>query len=239
LYNGMGHQELADESKTLRYEFSQLCTSADLLRTGTFGEAGVSHNNTVQGFVCAFRNLACFFYSHLPTDFPQLQKDDLGAEEYLTDWPTRCPAPSHVLRDAKRAADKIHRFAASLLHCTSDSLEKSRKNARDSTPLRGWNPRAAGPSCRFRCRCSGRSRQDGDKAERQGETPLLPGFLGLHDTCTILPRIREFSGKYSKTWSSVTPEFDVSCDFLEAKQPVSPRSGCPFFIPLQSKGLGI
>lgn len=107
-------QQLADESKTLWYEFSQLCESADLLRNGTFGGAGVSHNNTVQGFVSAFRNLACFFYPHLQPDFPDLKKDDLGAEEYIPNWPTRCPMPSRVLRDAKEAADKqvMHMTAA-------------------------------------------------------------------------------------------------------------------------------
>jgi hypothetical protein len=107
-------QHLADESKTVWYEFSQLCESADLLRKGTFGGTGVSHNNTVPGFVSAFRNLACFFYPHLPNDFPELQKDDLGADEYLADWPTRCPMPSQILRDAKKAADKqvMHMTAA-------------------------------------------------------------------------------------------------------------------------------
>jgi hypothetical protein len=57
---------------------------------------------------------ACFYFPHLPTDFPELQKDDLGAEEYMADWPTRCLVPSQVLCDAKKAADKqvMHMTAA-------------------------------------------------------------------------------------------------------------------------------
>jgi hypothetical protein len=108
------HQELATESNVLSYEFSQLCDSADLLRKGTFGGVGVTHNNTVQGFVSAFRNVACFFYPHHTNDFPQLRNDDLGAEEYLADWPTRCPVPSQYLRHAKKAADRhvMHMTAA-------------------------------------------------------------------------------------------------------------------------------
>ncbi len=97
--------QLKAETKTIAYEFAQLCTSADLLRQNIFGGAGVSHNNTVQGFATALRNLSCFFFPH-QAGFPELDKDDLGAEEYVPDWPKRAPVPSKLLRNSKDAANK-------------------------------------------------------------------------------------------------------------------------------------
>ncbi len=97
--------QLHAETKTLAYEFAQLCESADLLRKNIFGGKGVSHNNTVQGFATAFRNLACFFFPHA-NNFPPLIEDDLGAEEYVPDWPARAPAPSAQMRICKEAASK-------------------------------------------------------------------------------------------------------------------------------------
>jgi hypothetical protein len=98
--------ELLAESKTLGYEFAQLCESAEHLRQVTHGGTGVTHNNTVQGFVIAFRNIACFLFPHQTSDFPALRKDDLGAVDYIPDWPTRCPVASRLLCDAKKAADR-------------------------------------------------------------------------------------------------------------------------------------
>src|SRR5438128_4176279 len=98
-------EQLRAESKTLWYEYTQLCESADHLRSGTYIGDRTTLNNTVQGFATACRNISCFFFAHSP-DFPGLQKDDLGAVDYVADWPTRCPPPSKVLRDAKEAANK-------------------------------------------------------------------------------------------------------------------------------------
>jgi hypothetical protein len=97
--------DLHAETKTLAYEFVQLCESADLLRRNYFGGCGVSHNNTVQGFALAFRNLACFFFPHA-NNFPPLINDDLGAVEYVPDWVNRAPAPSTQIRLCKEAASK-------------------------------------------------------------------------------------------------------------------------------------
>jgi hypothetical protein len=96
--------ELQSESRIIRYEFVQLCGSSDRLRRGVFLGDRVTLNNTVQGFVTACRNLSCFFFPHT-THFPDLKRDDLGAEEYVPDWRTRCPAPSLLLQDAKTAAN--------------------------------------------------------------------------------------------------------------------------------------
>jgi hypothetical protein len=97
--------ELQAETKTLAYEFAQLCQSADVLRQGTFGGKGVNQNNTVQGFAIAFGNLACFFFPHA-SNFPPLIEDDLGAVEYVPDWSARAPAPSVLMRECKEAASK-------------------------------------------------------------------------------------------------------------------------------------
>jgi hypothetical protein len=98
-------EQLRAEARTISYEFVQLCESAERLRKGVFLADRITLNNTVQGFVTACRNLSCFFFPHT-AHFPNLEGDDLGAVEYVPDWPARCPAPSLLLQDAKTTANK-------------------------------------------------------------------------------------------------------------------------------------
>jgi hypothetical protein len=98
-------EQLQAESKTLLFEFHQMTESAELLRQNAFGGSGVTHNNTVQGFVTHFRNISCFFFEHHPR-FPSPKEGDLAAGEYVADWSTRSPAPSTDVCDAKEAANK-------------------------------------------------------------------------------------------------------------------------------------
>ena len=99
-------EDLLEDSKVLAYEFDQLCGSGDKLRVGTHLADRVTHNNTVQGFAIACRNLSFFFFAHHPHYSKGRQDGDLDVRHFLPDWPAHCPALAPVLRDAKDDASK-------------------------------------------------------------------------------------------------------------------------------------
>jgi hypothetical protein len=102
-------EELRTESKTLWYEYHQLCRAASSLRDEQVYSSGPNlhavHNALVESFAIHCRALCCFFFPH-HNGFPRLQKDDLGAEDYLPNWKSLCPIPAPVLAEAKSNADK-------------------------------------------------------------------------------------------------------------------------------------
>jgi hypothetical protein len=108
-------EQLREESKTLWYEFDQLCGTAEALRRGDYCGGRVVHNAVVEGFAMSARKIACFFFPHA-RGFPALKEDDLGASHYVHDWATHCPAPSPELTAARK---KTNREVA---HVTADRL---------------------------------------------------------------------------------------------------------------------
>lgn len=97
--------ELVKESKTLWYDFNQLCGTASKLTAGTFKDDHTVQNSLVESFAIACRKLACFFFPH-EEGIPDLRGDDLGAKHFVADWPNHAPQPSTLLKDAKKRADR-------------------------------------------------------------------------------------------------------------------------------------
>ena len=97
--------DLQVESKTLWYEFSQLCEIANRLRSGQVMEDLPVHNALVESFAIHCRAIGCFFFAH-DRDFPDPRSGDLVAEHFVPGWATCCPAPSETIIRAKQACDK-------------------------------------------------------------------------------------------------------------------------------------
>jgi len=97
--------ELQAESKTLWYEFSQFFAVAALLRDGTYSSDVTVHNALVESFAIHCRAICCFFF-HCDKGFPSLQKDDLGAAHYDSEWESHHPTAPSILIDAKKSCDK-------------------------------------------------------------------------------------------------------------------------------------
>src|SRR5262245_13091861 len=99
-------EELKAESKTLWYEFNQLCGVVELLNAcnGRHPDK-IVHNALVESFAIHCRAICFFFFAGRPV-FGDLKRDDLGAKSYIAAWDTICPAPTTILINAKYNCDK-------------------------------------------------------------------------------------------------------------------------------------
>jgi hypothetical protein len=98
-------QRLQADSKTLWYEFHQFCAVSVLLRSGSFGGIDAVHNALVESFAIHCRAISYFFFAGRD-GFKSLQGNDLGAEDYDSDWKSRIATVPPILVDVKKKCDK-------------------------------------------------------------------------------------------------------------------------------------
>src|SRR5262245_24197197 len=72
------NSDLVAESKTLWYDFDQMCGCAEKLQRSMHANDRTVHNALVETFAISCRKLGCFFFPHDP-GFPALRHDDLGS----------------------------------------------------------------------------------------------------------------------------------------------------------------
>jgi len=129
------NSELHSDSKTLWYELEMLFGVA---QEYTASRSTTCHNACIESFAIHCRALIFFYYAHageisaggVVEKFGQCRDTDVIAVDFAANWNTKSPAPTSILVESKKQADK------QIAHITTDRREL---NQPGGTLTAGWN----------------------------------------------------------------------------------------------------